>query len=79
MITASNKVRMIRINQGRYPARICSRTPVAKRLENSAGATARIPLPNARATAFRVPSVVCEGDMSLTASWTQAAVVVSIL
>ena len=41
---------------------------MAYMLVKVAGANARNPLMNAKATAFNVPSVECDGEMSLSAS-----------
>lgn len=65
------------MTHARYPLNICFLTPVANKLENRAGTIARVPLTSVRLTAFTVPNVSGEGDMSLMASW-QAAVFVQV-
>jgi hypothetical protein len=63
---------MTKTSQTRHPSRICNLAPVAKILENKAGAKARMPDTRASARALRVLSVACVGAMSLTANWTPA-------
>lgn len=52
----------------RCPSRNWLLAPAANRLVNAAGPTVRMALVSVRATAFRVPSVDGEGDMSFSAS-----------
>ena len=64
----SARASMICTSHTRYPSRICVLAPNAKRLAKVAGATALIPLISVRASAFSVPSVVGDGETSLSAS-----------
>lgn len=61
-----------KMTQIRYPFKTCSLAPVAKILENKAGAKARVADTTVRAIAFKVPRVACVGEISLSASWTAA-------
>jgi hypothetical protein len=62
-----------KMTQIRWPSIIWLRTPVAKMLENAAGATALMPLTTVKARALSVPRVDGEGAISLSASCTAAA------
>jgi hypothetical protein len=66
--------RMTKTSHTKYPFKNCILAPVAKILENKAGAKARIAETTVRAIAFNVPRVACVGAISLSASWIAAKI-----
>ena len=71
--TVNVSARIHKITHTRYPSKICNFVPVAKMLENNAGAKDRMPDTIVSARPFRVPSVACVGEISFSANWTPAS------
>jgi hypothetical protein len=71
-LTVPSTAIITKTSHTKYPFKIWVLAPAANKLVKSAGPTVRIPETSVRARAFRVPSVVGEGEMSFRVSWTAA-------